>query len=144
MMRTTPDLPIHYPNFRTTRVGGLLAPYMCLMQKTHIHGGGRGPTYTFNTTAYPRTRSQEPPTYTEQNAVSLPVPVTRPVTERFDGQYTGILFKKKAKQNKQKEGNFCTMYSTGIFTFTLLVRKVFFSLDVVIPFFYLKGEMSGN
>ncbi|GBM88851.1 hypothetical protein AVEN_178443-1 [Araneus ventricosus] len=33
-----------------------------------------------------------------------PVPVTRPVTERFDGQDTGILFKKKKnKINKKKE-----------------------------------------
>ncbi|GBM09996.1 hypothetical protein AVEN_23987-1 [Araneus ventricosus] len=43
--------------------------------------------------------------YPQNRTPSLtPVPVTRPVTERFDGQDTGILFKKKKnKINKKKE-----------------------------------------
>ncbi|GBO31080.1 hypothetical protein AVEN_144521-1 [Araneus ventricosus] len=45
--------------------------------------------------------------------------VTRPVTERFHGKGKEILFKKQRKQKSQKERNIYTMFSTGIFTFTL-------------------------
>ncbi|GBN26119.1 hypothetical protein AVEN_225379-1 [Araneus ventricosus] len=45
-----------------------------------------------------------------------PVPVTRPVTERFDGQDTGILFKKN-KINKKKEiYTLCTAQAFSFYT----------------------------
>ncbi|GBM83776.1 hypothetical protein AVEN_15630-1 [Araneus ventricosus] len=74
---------------------------------------------------------------TEQNAVSYPHPWPDRSLNGFDGQDTGILFK-KSKQNKQRKEIFTLCTAPGIFTVTLLVHS-FFSLDVAIPFFSKGG-----